>query len=179
MIGRWQRHIKPGYVKLMLTILYRKNELHEKFQDLKNFELLKTLWYKYSTIFDWVCVVLQEVQKGTTLQLLRIDFRSSDLMVRALYSQCRCPKWLVGSKIYFVFHPPKVNELSTRNSWGLVVKSKLSPCSVFVAFRQLNPVLNSWTLSIKKDCKVFVLQLRKVANLLIHHRQLKTLPSFT
>ena len=97
-LNKWledDKDIKPGYVKLMLTILYRKDELHEKFQDLKNFELLKSLWYKHSTIFDWVCVVLQEVQKGTTLQLLRIDFRSSDLMVRALYSQSRCPRFKI------------------------------------------------------------------------------------
>ena len=44
-------------------------------------------------------------------------------------------KPLGSSKIDSAFHPSKVDEMSTTNSWGLVVKSKLSPNSGSVALR--------------------------------------------
>ena len=40
-----------------------------------------------------------------------------------------CSKPLGGSKVDSAFHPSEVNEVSTRNFWGLVVKSKLPPQS--------------------------------------------------
>ena len=47
---------------------------------------------------------------------------------------------LVGSKIDSAFHPSEVDQMNTRNFWGLVVKSKLSSHSGSVALRQLNPI---------------------------------------
>lgn len=37
-----------------------------------------------------------------------------------------------------VFHLSEVNQMSTRKSWGLTRKSKLSPPSDFAAWRQLH-----------------------------------------
>ena len=51
-------------------------------------------------------------------------------------------KPLGGCKVDSAFHPSKVDEMSTRNSWGLMVKSKLSPHSGSVALRQMNPRLH-------------------------------------
>ena len=40
-----------------------------------------------------------------------------------------CSKPLGGSKVNSAFHPSKVNKMSTRNYWELVVKSRLPPRS--------------------------------------------------
>ena len=53
-------------------------------------------------------------------------------------------KPLGSSKDNLSFHLSKVDQVNTRISWGLVVKSKLSPRSGSVAVRQLTP-------SIKRD----------------------------
>ena len=49
-------------------------------------------------------------------------------------------KPLGGSKIDSVFHPSKVDKMSTTNSLGLKVKSKLSHHSGSVALRQWNSI---------------------------------------
>lgn len=41
-------------------------------------------------------------------------------------------------KDVLVFHLSEVNQMSTRKSWGLTRKSKLSPPSDFAAWRQLH-----------------------------------------
>ena len=47
-------------------------------------------------------------------------------------------KLLGGSKGNSDFHPSKINQMSTRNIWDLVVRGKLLPRSGLVALRQLN-----------------------------------------
>ena len=49
-------------------------------------------------------------------------------------------KPLGGSKIDSVFHPSKVDKMSTTNSLGLVVKNKLSSQSGSVALRRWNSI---------------------------------------
>ena len=63
-------------------------------------------------------------------------------MVKVLYPNLGVSgsKPLDDFKFDTSFHPSEVDQMSTRNSWGLVVKSKLSPSSGFVALRQLNPI---------------------------------------
>ena len=45
-------------------------------------------------------------------------------------------------KVDSAFHPSKVYQMSTKNSWELTVKSKLSPRRVSVTWRQLNSIHN-------------------------------------
>ena len=49
-------------------------------------------------------------------------------------------KPLGGSKVNSDFHPSKVDQISTRNIWNSMVKSKLLTLSGSVALRQLNPI---------------------------------------
>ena len=55
-----------------------------------------------------------------------------------------------GSKVDSAFHFSEVDEVTTRKYGELVVKTKLSPRSGYVALRQLKPIH-------KKGCKVFPL----------------------
>ena len=49
-------------------------------------------------------------------------------------------KPLGGSKFDSAFNPSKVEQMSTRTSWNLVLKKKLSPCNSPVALKQLNTI---------------------------------------
>ena len=49
-------------------------------------------------------------------------------------------KLLGGSKVSSAFHPSEVDQLSTRNSWELNVKSKMFPRNGSVALRQMNHI---------------------------------------
>ena len=51
-----------------------------------------------------------------------------------------CSKPVGGSKVDSVFHPSKVDEVSTRNFWELSGKKVNCLLEVALALRQLNPI---------------------------------------
>ena len=51
-----------------------------------------------------------------------------------------CSKPLSGSMVDSAFHPSEIDQMTTRNFWGLIIKNKLSPYSGSVAFVQFNPI---------------------------------------
>ena len=49
-------------------------------------------------------------------------------------------KWLGGFKVESVFYPSEVYQMSTRNSWELEVKKKLSTQMVIATLKQVKPI---------------------------------------
>ena len=70
-------------------------------------------------------------------------------------------KSLGGSKYDLSFYPSEVDQISTRNSWELKVKSKISPGNGSVTLRKLNPIHKKEPkiLSFKKTCIICLLRL--------------------
>ena len=68
-------------------------------------------------------------------------------MVSALDYKCkdhRLKKTLGGLMVHSVFHPTKVDQISTKESWDLLVKTNLSPRSSYAALGKVNPIHEKW-----------------------------------
>ena len=46
--------------------------------------------------------------------------------------------------VHSAFHPTKVDQISTKESWDLLVKTNLSPRSSYAALGKVNPIHEKW-----------------------------------